>query len=160
MPFEVVRKAKVSKLQAAKVYSVGKLKGMVDMLLPSGTHYGWEFTTHVIGAGDTVPEDHDANAMKFKFKIVDGYDEHMLLDDMRWLIVQGYLPKRLAENINGGNDLDNRDKAPPDSDIGGKMSDAKKCFWVIANAPRKDQATCKTTDDYCKLYDKLNKTDA
>ena len=159
MPFKVVRKTKVSKEKAAKMYSPGKLSAMVDKLLPGGKHYGWEFSTYVVGCGDEVPSDYDPDALKYKFKVVDGYDEDQLVNDIKWLVKQGVDPKLVAEVTTGGLDLHYRDKAPPDSDKIGKITDAKKCLWVISNAPKRLKQGM-TVEQYVKVYDELNKTDA
>lgn len=161
--FQVTKHARRSREKAEKEYSPALLTNcplvppnQVDGTAPTGVtqYFVWPFQVEVLGAGDKVPTDYDPKA-RYRFKILDGYGEDDLIADIRTL-AQKHGVARIARGTHRGLDLELRDDATPP--VLGKMSDAKKIEFVMANlgtevfALMTEKGSALTPADLIKLY--------
>ena len=147
--FDVEKKARMSETVAASRFSTAEVKAFESMRIPGSRYFGWDFTTTVIGCGMDVPADFNPDE-KFRFKMVDGYNNKVLAVDIVALS-EKYGLKTIVDVVNGGLDLDRRNTAPPKPRA--KMDDGDKAAWVISNGK---MGNAKTLADFVKVYDDLN----
>ena len=147
--FDVEKKARMSETVAASRFSTAEVKAFESMRIPGSRYFGWDFTTTVIGCGDSVPADFNPDE-KFRFKMADDYDVQQISMDVASLVGE-YGLKTMVDVINGGLDLDRRNTAPPKPKA--KMDDGDKAAWVISNGK---MGKAKTLADFVKVYDDLN----
>ena len=159
--FQVTKNARMHERYAKEHYRTADLAACVEQKLieklpgKDGWWYCTEFTTHVIGCGDTVPKDHNPDD-RTRFTVEASYSTEELLEDTMKLS-EVYGAPRIAKIINGGLDLDIRGEAW-DGKIA-KLSKkglntAEKFLWVAVN--RKDLFQAGDPAEMVKVYDKLN----
>ena len=147
--FTVTKNARIHKSVASTSFSTAEVSAM--KLEPGSNYFVWPFKVDVIGCGDTVPADFEANGRN-RFAHADGYTPSDLLSDVT-VLADRHGVRLIVNSLNRGLDLELRAKARPNPKA--KMDDADKVLWVITNHPTEIKPGM-TPADFLKVFEAKN----
>ena len=150
--FKVKKNADMSlKAAKAKGYSAAEIAGFEGRYTTKAgeIRFKWPFTTHVMGCGNSVPEDYDSNG-SYRFDVPDTITKKEAVAEFE-AACDVYRPNILLHAANGGVDLKDRATAP--RKVQGKVTPQDKCYWVFIHKPKENKQGI-TETQLIAIYDK------